>query len=137
MVRPLLQFIIKLKKQLKIMGRYYSGDIEGKFWFALQSSDAASRFGGQQFEPSVINYYFSSEHLVEIEEEILNIENSLNEKKQILNDFFSQKTGYTDKDITALGVSQEELQDYADLGLGIKIRDCIIDKGTCSFEAEL
>jgi hypothetical protein len=26
------------------MGRYYSGDIDGKFWFALQSSDCADRF---------------------------------------------------------------------------------------------
>ena len=27
------------------MGRYYSGDIEGKFMFAIQSSDAPERFG--------------------------------------------------------------------------------------------
>jgi hypothetical protein len=27
------------------MGRYYSGSIRGKFWFGLQSSSAADRFG--------------------------------------------------------------------------------------------
>ena len=27
------------------MGRYYSGDIEGKFWFAVQDSDDADHFG--------------------------------------------------------------------------------------------
>jgi len=27
------------------MGRYYNGDIEGKFWFAVQSSDDADFFG--------------------------------------------------------------------------------------------
>ena len=27
------------------MGRYYTGDIEGKFWFAVQSSDDADFFG--------------------------------------------------------------------------------------------
>ena len=27
------------------MGRYYSGDIKGKFWFAIQSSRDASHFG--------------------------------------------------------------------------------------------
>jgi len=27
------------------MGRYYTGDIVGKFWFAIQSSDDASHFG--------------------------------------------------------------------------------------------
>ena len=40
------------------MGRYYTGDIEGKFCFAVQSSYAADRFG---FEgtPSYINYHFN------------------------------------------------------------------------------
>lgn len=28
-----------------LMGRYYSGDIEGKFWFGTQSSDDATHFG--------------------------------------------------------------------------------------------
>ena len=27
------------------MGRYYNGDIEGKFMFAVQSSTSADRFG--------------------------------------------------------------------------------------------
>ena len=119
------------------MGRYYSGDIEGKFWFALQSSDAASRFGGQQFEPSYIEYYFDEQHLKDVEAEIKIIEDSLGEKKQILDNFFDKQTGYTDKDITDLGISKDELKEYADLGLGIKIRDCIIANSTCSFEAEL
>ena len=62
------------------MGRYYSGDIEGKFWFALQPSDAPSRFGGEETEPSYINYHFNEDHLEEVEEEIQNIEESLGEK---------------------------------------------------------
>jgi len=28
-----------------VMGRYYTGDIEGKFWFGTQSSDDATHFG--------------------------------------------------------------------------------------------
>jgi len=119
------------------MGRYYSGDIEGKFWFALQSSDAADRFGVTGQRPEELQYFFTEENLVEIEEEILNIENSLGEKKQILDDFFSQNGGYTDQNMETLGVSKDELSDYADLGLGIKIRDHIKNFGTCSFEAEL
>ena len=39
------------------MGRYYNGDIEGKFWFAVQSSDDADFFG-QQGEARFLNYYF-------------------------------------------------------------------------------
>ena len=27
------------------MGRYYNGDINGKFWFAVQNSNCADRFG--------------------------------------------------------------------------------------------
>ena len=120
-----------------IMGRYYSGDIEGKFWFAVQSSNAADRFGQQGYEPNYINYSFQEEDLEAVEEEIANIEATLGDKKQKLDDFFASVNGYNDKDIEALGITKEELSDYADLGLGIKIRDCIKENGSCEFEAEL
>lgn len=119
------------------MGRYYSGDIEGKFWFAVQSSTAAERFGVTHSEPNYVNYYFEEEDLEGVEDEIANIEASLGDKKKILDDFFASVNGYTDEQITALGVTKDELSDYADLGLGIKIRDCIKENGSCSFEAEL
>jgi hypothetical protein len=119
------------------MGRYYSGDIEGKFWFAVQSSTAADRFGVEHSEPNYVNYYFEEEDLEGVEQEIADIEESLGDKKQKLDDFFASVNGYTDKDIEALGVTKEELSDYADLGLGIKIRDCIKENGACSFDAEL
>ena len=35
------------------------------------------------------------------------------------------------------GITKDELSDYADLGLGKQIRDCIKETGQCSFEAEL
>lgn len=40
------------------------------------------------------------------------------------------------KQIKELGITEQELSEYADLGLGIKIRDCIKEEGSCSFEAE-
>jgi len=49
------------------MGRYYSGDIEGKFWFGVQSSDDASFFGGEESEPNHLTYWFDEGHLKEIE----------------------------------------------------------------------
>lgn len=119
------------------MGRYYSGDIDGKFWFALQSSDAADRFGVTGQQPDELQYFFTEDDLEGVEEEIKNIEESLGEKKQILDDFFKKTNGYTDQDIEALGVSRDELSDYADLGLGIKIRNQIRDFGECNFTAEL
>ena len=36
------------------MGRYYNGDIEGKFWFAVQSSDDADFFSIDSFTGEVI-----------------------------------------------------------------------------------
>lgn len=48
------------------MGRMYSGDIDGKFWFAVQSSDDPSFFGGEETEPNVIEYFFGEEHLKDI-----------------------------------------------------------------------
>jgi hypothetical protein len=42
------------------MGRYYSGDIEGKFWFACQSSNDADHFGVIGTPPDDrLNYHFS------------------------------------------------------------------------------
>ena len=119
------------------MGRYYSGDIQGKFWFALQSSDAASRFGGEQFEPQFIEYYFNEEHLATVNEEIKNIQESLGDKKTILEDFFKTGQGYNDETLVGLGVTNKELRDYADLLLGIQIQECVEGSGQCSFQAEL
>ena len=118
------------------MGRYYSGDIEGKFWFGLQSSDAAGRFGGNQYEPQYIEFHFEEDHLGEIEEEIQAIETSLGDKLAILEDFFKNGQGYNDKDLVNLGVSEEELSEYADLLLGRQIRDHVKQFGECRFEAE-
>ena len=39
------------------MGRYYSGDINGKFWFGIQNSDDAEQFGARIEEASFIQYY--------------------------------------------------------------------------------
>lgn len=120
------------------MGRYYSGDIEGKFWFGLQSSDAASRFGGQEFEPQYISYHFNrDEHLEELESEIGRIEQSLGNNKGIIDDFFSKTNSYTDKMLEDADITNEMLSDYADLSLGIKIRDYIIENDECNFDAEL
>jgi len=68
------------------MGRYYSGDIEGKFWFGVQASNAADRFGSVG-NANYIEYYFSDHDLHEVEEEIANIENKLGDKVSIIDNF--------------------------------------------------
>lgn len=119
------------------MGRYYSGDIEGKFWFAVQSSTAADRFGAKFHEPNYVNYSFDESHLEKCEAEIQRILDKLGNKKPQLDNFFSKNPFYSDEQIKDLGITMEELEDYADLELGIKIRDCIKDSGYCNFDAEL
>jgi hypothetical protein len=119
------------------MGRYFTGDIEGKFWFAVQSSIAADRFGVSHNEPSYVEYYYSEDDLYGVEEELKNIEDNLGDKLQIIIDFFEKTDWYKDEDLEAIGISRADLSEYADYTLGVKIRDCIKENGECQFEAEL
>lgn len=119
------------------MGRYYSGDIEGKFWFGVQSSCAADRFGQRGYEPNYIEYYYCEEHLDDVEAEIKRIEDELGDKLETLDKFFSERYGYSDKELEAIGIDGHDISEYADLGLGRKIRDCIKERGECAFTAEL
>jgi hypothetical protein len=119
------------------MGRYYIGDIEGKFWVGTQSSSAADRFGVEGIKPEYLEYNFDESHLEMVEAEIVRIEEFLGDKKKTIDEFFEVRDGYNDEMLLEIGVTPEELSEYADLGLGIEIRDCIKELGYCSFEAEL
>jgi hypothetical protein len=137
------------------MGRYYTGDIEGKFWFAVQSSDDASFFGGSDEEvyyqddngedypePSELEYFFQSGDLEEIEHGIEECLSELGDNKEKLDAFFEKAMGYNDTMVSeSLKIDTKEvkplLEWYARLELGIKIRDCVKEKGQCSFTAEL
>ena len=119
------------------MGRYYSGDIDGKFWFAVQSSSAADRFGVVGFQPERLAYYFSSEALEGVETEIKNIETKLGDKLEVIKKFFADHNSYNDTMLKEAEITKEELKEYADLCLGIEIRDCIKENGQCEFEAEM
>jgi hypothetical protein len=120
------------------MGRYYSGDIEGKFMFGVQDSDAADRFGGDKCEPSVIEYCFDTDHLEQVEEEIAAIEATLGNKLKIINEFFEKNDGWNKEMLAAVGIDEQtDLKEWADLQLGYQIRDKIKEIGSCTFEAEI
>ena len=123
------------------MGRYYNGDIKGKFWFGVQSSDAADRFGVQGTEPSELNYSYQKEDLEYVELEIKNIIETVGQNNvDLLDGFFNKTNGYNDVILQEHGVLEifnEHKAEYADLELGIKIRDCIKENGQCEFTAEL
>lgn len=124
------------------MGRYISGDIETKLWFAVQPSDAADRFGVTGHQPETLEYWFRKENLESVEAEINSIIESLGKYKDLFDKFFNENSGYNTKILSDyLQVDEKEtkklLKEYADLELGIKIRDCIKENGECSFSAEL
>jgi hypothetical protein len=123
------------------MGRYYSGDIEGKFWFAVQSSDDADFFGVCGEQPNELYYYFDKDNLPEIKKGIKQCLEELGEYKERLDIFFGGNEGYNDEMIAKeLKISKakagELLEWYARLELGEKILKQVKKAGYCEFVAE-
>lgn len=132
------------------MGRYYDGDIEGKFWFGVQSSADADYFGVQG-EPRYYSYYFEKEHLPKVVKGLRECRDILGDNKKILDDFFDQNNGYNDNMLIKLGTlknvdgskvsTDKQVKDilewYARYELGKQIHECLHEKGYCNFEAEL
>jgi hypothetical protein len=119
------------------MGRYYNGDIEGKFWFGVQSSNSADRFGVTGHVPEYIEYQFNEEDKAGVEAELKKIENALGDQLEKLDAFFEKHTSYRDEMLAENGISVSKLGDYADYRLGKKILKCLEEKGYCEFTAEL
>jgi hypothetical protein len=139
------------------MGRYYSGDIEGKFWFAVQSSGDATHFGGvhdyvdgegevlddeDQDDAVEMYFHFDQTHMEDIQKGIATCLEHLGEYQEALDNFFEKHTSYNDESLAKeLGISvaktRELLTNYARLILGLKIENCVGENGECNFEAEL
>jgi len=123
------------------MGRYYNGDIEGKFWFGVQNSNDASFFGGEEYEPNYVEYQFSTDDMPTIKEGLKTCKKELGDWLQNMDKFFKEVNGYNDQIIEEHGYNAQEfnskLEWYARYHLGKKIYDCVKEKGECTFEAEL
>ena len=117
------------------MGRYYFGDIDGKFMFAVQSSNAADRFGSIGQSPDIIEYHFSEEHLPTINEEL----EKLKDAHEKVTKFFESigKYSYSDEMLKDYGITEQDMSDYADYNLGKNIKDYVEENGDCFFSAEL
>ena len=107
------------------MGRYYNGDIEGKFWFGIQSSTSASRFGVYPTRPNYVNYFFDKSDLKTLQEELAWIEKDLGKDFKILQEFFKEPRGFNDETIAELldttkDLARAKVQWYADYELGKK-----------------
>ena len=124
------------------MGRWYSGDIDGKFWFGVQDSNAADRFGVTGHQPQELYYHFDEESLPEIHQELSRIASSLGGNLTLLHKFFEENDSYSDEKVAEyLNVDERQvkniLRDYADYELGLKIADAVQRIGHCEFTAEL
>jgi hypothetical protein len=119
------------------MGRYYSGDIDGKFWFAVQPSNSADRFGVTGYVPEYIEYNFEDSDKEGVQRELKKIEDALGDQLQKMDDFFEKNISYRDEMLTEDGIDPSKLGDYADYKLGQKILKCIEEYGQCQFTAEL
>ena len=124
------------------MGRWCSGSIDHKFWFVVQDSNAADRFGVTGHQPEELYYHFDEDSLPGIKQELKNIEDKLGNNLVLMNKFFEENDSYSDEKLAEyLNVEpvdvQKILKDYADYYLGLKIADAVRTTGQCEFTAEL
>jgi hypothetical protein len=126
------------------MGRYYSGDINGKFLFAVQSSNAADRFGSMGYEPNYLEYSFSREdHFDKVKNELDSIRTTIGEENiKLLDDFFEQNNFYNNTTMKEFNDNLPDIwdkhkSDYADYRLGLQIYNYLLDHDYCEFTAEL
>lgn len=130
------------------MGRYYDGDISGKFWFGVQPSDDADFFGVSGTMPEYIEYYFDEDSLQSVEAGVKTCKDTLGENLERLDKFFDGRQGYNDdmiRDVWKMEYKTEltdmdinvMLQWYARLELGDKILECLLKNKECNFTAEV
>jgi hypothetical protein len=136
------------------MGRYYEGDIDGKFEFGTQASNAADRFGVKGEAPGYLEYYFDESDLPGVKDELKNIVSKFGEHGLALETYFN--LGYWDynnkhhiqfPDYLQRGGlinnadeyfdNDKLLSEFCDYLLGYKIMKCIEETSQCSFTAEL
>ena len=133
------------------MGRYYHGDIEGKFWFGVQSSDDGTFFGAQEYQ-NTIDYLVDD--IEQVKKGIEECRNNLGGNEKMLDDFFKDVHSYNEQMIidyykknTHTNVEFDFefpferikylLAWYARLQLGKEILECVEKNGQCAFTAEL
>lgn len=118
------------------MGRYYNGDIEGKFWVAVQSSADADFFGVTGYQPEWLEYEFEQEDLENVQAGIKTCNEKLGKYKKKLDEFFEKNFAYNDKMLEDAGIPPAMAEWYARLQLGEKIENSIKVNGQCYFSAE-
>jgi len=119
------------KERSLTMGREYYGDIEGKFWFALQSSSAPERFGAIV----ELSYSLDENDIDVVKEELEDICKKTPLTK--IDKFFENRTSYNDEMLEEAGITRDQLSEYADYKLGKQILDCLEKTGQCNFWGQI
>ena len=127
------------------MGRYYSGDIEGKFWFAVQPSSVPEQFG---FREDINMVDYSIDRNVwedEGEKEMMHLKRKLGKSLKVFTTFFEKNNGYNNEMLKTYFKEHNEefveskLRDFADYQFGLKVRNHFKDKEMdyCLISAEI
>jgi len=123
------------------MGRHYDGDISGKFWFAVQSSDDGEYFGAiditeentdSDYHEGFVDYVIYFSDIDKVKDGIDLCKRQLRGNYIILNEFFSNSSGYNDEMIIEHykktrgihineGFLREQLTIFARLDFGTQI----------------
>ena len=125
-----------------MMGRYYHGDIEGKFWFGVQPSDDPKLFGAVEEQADTIDYYT---------EDLSLIENGIARCKKEIGDYYEQMQHFYNNIVSNpkyaqtlgewLNVPEHKADNlrgwYARLELGEKMYLRVKEHGSCFITAEL
>lgn len=101
------------------MGRYYSGDINGKFMFSIQPSDAGNRFGAKEMHSNYIDYSVDRNQYENIVKEldIILKTGSVDKVKKM----FEKNNLYNEKTMKKFNVTNGDLRQYADYKLGTQM----------------
>ena len=141
------------------MGRHYDGDISGKFWFAVQSSDDGEYFGAlditeentdSDYHEGFVDYVIYFSDIDKVKAGIDLCKRQLRGNYIILNEFFSSSSGYNDEMIIEHykktrgihineGFLREQLTIFARLNFGTQILLYFNENPSedCHFTAEM
>ena len=110
------------------MGRYYRGDIEGKFLFGIQESNDADFFGTKGYPEDII-YHFGENQLDEIKAGIKTCYQELGIAKEGLDSYFNNNDMINDEKVakyflmnTTRSRCGKSIKWYARLRLGEQIK---------------
>lgn len=141
------------------MGRYYHGDIEGKFWFGVQPSNVAETvFGGEIVDESYEEYEefnedtgenetfieegFYTTYLVRdkeyVDKVMIELVEKLGEYKEKLDTFFNEHNGYNEMQLIKVLFNVDIKYGEKNYSLySIKLKLILQDYANCYFGLKL